>query len=437
MYGVRTTVLITLLLFLLAACGPLGASPTATPEATSTPHATATRSPITPVPQAMASPEPTPAPDTLTLWTTERADGLAFVRALAREFGEREEVIVEVVPKSAGGLRADMIAIELAGGSLPDLVWGDQDDLAGLLADNQLQPIEPIEAPEAFLPASITSATYQDQIWGQPIAVQHFLLLLYNRALIGAPPRTTDELIAQARAVQGGEQYGITAAWSEARWLLPWLNGFGGAPTTPDGMQPTLDTPAMISALNLLLELRAAAPPDQRSYTEGSTLFGLGQVALTIDGDWSLETYRNIAPPLDLGIAPLPQIPATGRIAAGPAGSTYLMFHRGLDGPQLEDARSFARFLAEPTGQVRLAGTLKRLPALRVALADAAITTDELLGAAAAQAESAPGLPPTKGLRCALRAINGQLPLLLDGQIDQAQAADAMQQSADACLMEE
>lgn len=424
-------------LVLLTACGPFVSAPESTPipTATATPdiQPSATRSV-----QTSATPivPPTPEQDRLTLWTTERADDLAFVRTLAADFGEQTNVTVTVVPKSAGGLRADIIAVEMAGGGPPDLIWGDQDDLAGLLVDNQLQSIELAETSAAFISAAIDSATYDGQIWGQPIAVHDFLLLLYNRALITQPPQTTDDLIMQSRAVQQPDQFGIAAAWAEARWLLPWLNGFGGTLTTADGRRPTLDTPEMRSALDLLLELRIAAPTDLHGYAENSTLFSLGQAAIAIDGDWSIARYRTITPPLDLGIAPLPQIPTTGRVAAATPGSTYIMIHRSLAEHKQADADAFMRFLTEPDTQVQIASALQRLPALRTVLTDPAITEDTVLRAAAAQAETASGMPPTRALRCALRAINGQLPLLLDDQIDQEQATTVMQQSAEACIQE-
>jgi hypothetical protein len=59
-----------------------------------------------------------------------------------------------------------------------------------------------------------------------------------------------------------------------------------------------------------------------------------------------------------------------------------------------------------------------------------------LLAAAAAQAEDASGLPPTRGLRCALQAVNLQLRAVLDETITQEQIAQAMQQSAEACMAE-
>ncbi len=385
---------------------------------------------------SVAQPTATPEPLRLIIWTTENAAGLDLLRALSDEYADAHDIIIEVIAKTPTALRVDMIANELAQDLPPDLIWGDQDDLAGLLIDGQLQPVNlPLEA-EQFIPAVIASATHDAQVWGQPIVAQDYLLLLYNRAFIQQPPATTDELIVQARGVPD-PAVGIVAGWSEAHWLLAWLNGYGGAATTPDGMQPTLNTPQMIDALNLVRELRAAAPPDQRTYADASQLFSTGQVAFAIDGDWSLPVYRNEQPGLDIldiGVAPMPRIPATNRLAAPPMGATYVMFHALLSPDKQAQAYAFADFLSQPETQLRVALSLRRLPVLRSDLQNPQISADPDLAAAVAQADAASGLPPTRALSCALRAINLYLPGFLDNQTDQAQTAQSMQQSADECL---
>ncbi len=433
----RFGLLLVWALALLSACAkPFGPLPSPDPPTATPGPPTATIAPIapaTPVVRATLAPEPTPQPGALRLWTTERDEGLELLRTLADEFAKQAGFAITVVPKTSDGLRIGMIAATLTDDPRPDLIWGDQDDLAGLLADGQLQAFGPADAASAFIPALVTNASSLGQIWGQPIATKDGLLLFYNRSLLAQSPTTTDELIVQSRAARREDRYGLVQGWTEARWLLAWLNGFGGAPTSADGLQPTLNTPQMLNALNLLRELWVAAPPDQRSYADGNGRFGAGKVALAIDGDWALAGYRSISPTLDLGIAPLPRVPATGRLAAPVLGGSYLMFQRDLKDAELDQARSFAAFLAEPEVQLRIALALKRLPALRSLLADAQISADPALAAAAAQAEAAIGLPPTRVMRCALRAISAQLPELLAGNIDQQQAAEGMQLRADQC----
>lgn len=431
----KTQNLTLILLFFLTACNVLTPAPTPSPSPLPAPTATPTTLAAA-MPEGTPTPEPTPEPEALTIWTTERDAALTLLLELAAEFDAGSAAQVEVIPKSVAGLRADLIAVELAAEPPPDLIWGDEEDLAGLLADGQLQPLDPVEDAAAFLPATITSATAEGQIWGQPLAAQDFLLLFYNRSLLAEPPRTTDQLIIQSRAIQAPGRAGIVAAWNEALWLLPWINGFGDTPTTPDGSWPALNTPAMVAALDLVRELRSAAPPDQQDYAQANARFSAGEAALAIDGAWALPDYRNLQPAVNFAVAPLPRVPATNRLAAPALGGTYLMFHRSLDGEELAQGQDFARFLVQPEVQLRIASNLQRLPALRSSLTAPAISGDAVLAAAAAQAEEAIGLPPTLALRCALSGINVQLPAFLSEQIDQQGAAAAMQQFAEACMAE-
>lgn len=439
----------------LAACGllPEGAAvpapaptalPTAAPSATATalpPTATATTPPPTVAPSATPAASPTPRPAGLTLWTSEQGEALQLVRALATDFSAQAGISVTVEPRPSDNLRVDLLEADLLGEPLPHLIWGNQDDLVELLIDEQIQPIggTPALADTAdaarFVPAALEGARLDGQTWALPLALQDFFLLLYNQALVPQPPRTSDELITLSRDIaRDTEYYGLVAAWQEYRWFTAWLNGVGGTLTTADGRQPALDTPAMVSALNLLLELRRAAPEEQQSYADVRALFGAGEAALAVDGDWSLPAYRALEPPLPFAIAPLPRVPATGRVAAPVASVTYLMFPRDLAGERLQEARAFASYVLTPAVQLRIARTLQRVPALRAVLTEPDITGDTLLAAAAIQAQDAMVLPPTEAARCALWAISQQLPPVLDEELEQQEAAEAMQQSAEWCL---
>jgi ABC-type glycerol-3-phosphate transport system substrate-binding protein len=342
-------------------------------------------------------------------------------------------VEIVVVGKSASGLVTDMRADALAGLPPPDLFWSSTEDLGFLQREGLLQPADDNLEAGAFLTAAIDGATLDGKRWGTPLAVQGALLLLYNSASVDQPPHTTDDLIIQSRARSAGDNYGLVAGWAEPRWLLAWLAGFGGTAVGPDGA-PTLDTPQMVAALNLLKELRVAGPPAPSTYEAGVRLFRQSRAAFAIDGDWSLDHYRAYSDTLTMGIAALPAVPATGLAAVGPLGGIYLMYGRSLAGARREQALALGTALAQPPSQARIARELGQLPALQAALRDPAVAADSALAAAAAQAERAPGLPPTVALHCAWRAIGSQLAPVLLGEQPPADAARAMQASADACV---
>ena len=422
-----------LLVVALAACSSAPAPPAPTPGVPS-PSIAPTATPRPTAAPAITRVVETPAPPSaLVLWAVAQDDELAALRHLIADLTGPIGAQVVVVGKSADGLLADVRANALAGLPLPDLFWGTQDELALLQEDDRLQPPEDGLDDGAFLPAVIAAASVDGRRWGTPVAAQGYLLLLYNRKLADSPPQTTDQLIARSRQLTGGGRFGLVAGWAEPRWFTAWLNGFGGAALDPGGT-PTLDTPQTVSALYLLRELRAGGPPPPSSYQDGVRLFRRGEAALAIDGDWSLPSYRAYSETLDLGVAPMPVVPATGRPATSSMGGIYLMYNLALRGQRLGQALALGRALAQPASQARIAGELGRLPALRASLADPAVAANAALAAAAAQAAQAPGLPPTRGLRCAWDAIQDQLAPVILGDQTAEEAARSMQARAEACL---
>ena len=389
--------------------------------------------PLPRLPTAIPPPTATPAPQALTLWVAEDGPGLAAVRALLGELVGEDIGPVELIARPADGLRLSLATAALVGEAEPDLIWADQEALAGLLADGLIQPVGGQAAPDT-LPALVAAATADGELWGAPLTAQGALLLLSNRALVPAAPTSSVALIAAARAAATPDTAGLVMAWEESRWLLPWLYAYGGAPLSADGATITLDTPELAAALGFLRELHAAAEDDTVSYQAGQRLFGRGNAAYAIDGDWAIAGYTAMSDTLELSIAPLPVVPATGRAAVAPLGGTYLMLHRDLAGEERGRAIALIDALSAPEAQARLALALGRLPARQAALADPMLATSPALVAAAARAANAPGLPPTPAARCALYGIDVWLPSVLAGTREIAEAATSMQREAEACL---
>lgn len=431
--GLLSILYLQLSIVLLAACAAPSPAPaavaTAAPSATPA-RPTATARPATPSP---APPTATPAPEPLTVWVAEEEPAFVAAREALEGAAAAIGVPLEVLARPPDGVRLSLATAELVGDPAPDLIWADQEALVGLLTDGRLQPLDELPGGTP-LPALMTAAKADGELWGAPLAARGALLLLYNRAIVAAPPATSDELIVSARAAVTPEIAGLVMAWDEARWLLPWLYGFGGAPVSADGQTITLDAPATADALNLLRELQIAGEDETHNFGAAQRLFARGYAAMAIDGDWALEHYQAVSDTLELGIAPLPSVPATGRPAIAPLGGTYLMLHRDLEGERLEQAHRLIEALTVPKAQVALALALGRLPALSDALEDPALLADPALAAAAAGAAVAPGLPPTVAARCALFGIDVWLPAALAGTRTPAETATRMQREAEACL---
>lgn len=423
---------VLILILLLTACSqPAAAPPTPSPEPAATPAATRTPLPSpTAAPPTASPPTQTPEPEPLTVWAAgDEAHHNALARLLT-DAAAAAGVPIRIRSSTSDAMIARLRVDQIGGRPPPDVIWGDGNDLAILRTMGLIQAVRPTPADDT-LPAVITGATADDQQWGAPVGAQGFLLLLYNRKFVESPPRTIDALIAVARANTGSGRFGLVAGWTEARWFAFWLDIAGGEMLDANGM-PSLDAPAVVAALELLRTVRRYGPTPPSTYDEGARFFRRGRAALAIDGDWALEGYRGLTDTLELGIAPLP-LTNRGTPATAPLTGVYLMYGAALDGQRLAQAEALATTLREPAWQARIARDLGMLPASITALNDPAVTDDPALAAAATYARSAPGIPPTRPIRCAWDAVEIELPSLLLGRRTAADTAAAMQRRAMAC----
>lgn len=425
--------LVCLLVLLLAACNstPIVETPTQPPAPTPRP------SPVpTEAPPVTAQPQVTVTPGGLSVWAVADSAHRDALQKLLREIGEQADIDLVITMKSADALHADIQANLLADAPLPDLIWGTQEDIALLQRGGVIQPANDGIDSGVFVPVMLEGATFEGQRWGTPLAVQNYLVLLYNQEIVGTPPTTTDELISRARELTTDDQYGIVAGWAEPLWFTAWLNGAGGAIVDANNTF-TLNTPETINALNLLKELRMSGPPPPNTYEQGVAFFAQGRVAFAIDGDWSIESYQQDNDDLDLGIAPMPLVPGTGRIASSPLTSIYLMYSATLTGEQLVQANVLAQALTQPAAQSRIVRDLAVLPAVSASLSDPAVSANPLTSAAAGQVEQAVVLPATQEVRCGWEAMSLVLPSVLLDERTPEEGAQRMQEAALECMVPE
>jgi len=421
---IRAAALIGVVALLCTACAAPTPTPTpVSPIVAATPVPTPTPSPTPPPP-----PTATPVARRLTILVAEPDDAQPAIAAELQQAAQIATLDITIVPRNPDGLLLSLATDQMLGLPPPDLIWANQEALVGLLADNALAPLN-VDLPLDVLPGLQAIAQTDTTLWGAPITAQDMLLLLYQPDRI--PPATTTELVTLTQAARTPERAGFVQGWGAARWLAPWLYAAGGAFTTPDGTQPTLDTPAMTATLTLLRDLYRAAPRNGDSYAHGQRLLVQGMAAYAIDGDWAWSTYQTISDTFQIGIAPLPTF--AGAPARPLIGGSLLMRHR--DGKATtDDITALLAVLYQPEVQLRLSAALGRLPALGSLLSDPSIQSNPRRAVAAAHAATAPGLPPTPAARCAVFGIESYLYSATTGDLPLNDIPAKMQQAALACL---
>ena len=421
---IRAAALIGVVALLCTACAAPTPTPTpVSPIVAATPVPTPTPSPTPPPP-----PTATPVARRLTILVAEPDDAQPAIAAELQQAAQIATLDITIVPRNPDGLLLSLATDQMLGLPPPDLIWANQEALVGLLADNALAPLN-VDLPLDVLPGLQAIAQTDTTLWGAPITAQDMLLLLYQPDRI--PPATTTELVTLTQAARTPERAGFVQGWGAARWLAPWLYAAGGAFTTPDGTQPTLDTPAMTATLTLLRDLYRAAPRNGDSYARGQRLLAQGLAAYAIDGDWAWSTYQTISDTFQIGIAPLPTF--AGAPARPLIGGSLLMRHR--DGQATtDDITALLTVLYQPEVQLRLSAALGRLPVHRTLLTDPSIQSDPRRTVAAMHAATAPGLPPTPAARCAVFGIESYLYSATTGDLPLNDIPAKMQQAALACL---
>jgi arabinogalactan oligomer/maltooligosaccharide transport system substrate-binding protein len=409
------------------------AADTKAPEAaTEAPAAAATEAPT-------ATTVPTPAVfgkgggTEIVLWTKEgEADkGLQYVQSLVSAFVEANpNVMFTVVNKDVETLRQDFQTSSL-GGNPPDLLWTVSDHAGPFVTADLIQPVNDL----VDLSKYVASVEMNGKTWAVPISSGNHLMLLYNKDMVKEAPKTTDDLIKVGQELTKDGKYGLVYNQTEPFWLVPWLGGFGGKVFADDGVTPTLNTPEMVNTFQFLYDIKYTTPivPAESDYNGADSLFKEGKAAMIINGDWSLGDYKTALGD-KLGIAPIPQVSATGKWSMPYTSGVYFMVPKDLKGDKLDIIKKFMEFATSQENQLKMVKDLSRLPGLKSALADPSITSDPVLSASADAMQKGTPMPTVLEMRCVWDGVKPQMQAVLAKSTTPKDAAAASQSAAETCI---
>jgi arabinogalactan oligomer / maltooligosaccharide transport system substrate-binding protein len=372
-------------------------------------------------------------PVNIVFWTKEgNTDwGMQYIDELANAYtAQYPNVTFEIDHKEVETLREDFITASSAGNA-PDLLWTVSDHAGPFIEASLIQPVQDLFDMEQY----VTSVILGDNTWGVPVSSGNHLMLIYNRSLIQEPPQDTNQLIDSGQNLSEGENYVLVYNQTEPFWLVPWLGGFGGRVFAEDGVTPTLDTSEMVATLEFLRSIKfdnSLVPPES-DYDGADMLFKEGQAAMIINGDWSLGDYREILGD-NMGVAPIPQVAATGEWPAPFTSGSYYMIPIDVEENKLAVIRDFIQWSTNEENQLRMVRDLARLPGLLAALDDSMITDDPILAGSAAQMELGIPMPEILELRCVWDAMKPEMIAVLNNTTTPEDAATNMQGAAEACI---
>jgi arabinogalactan oligomer/maltooligosaccharide transport system substrate-binding protein len=256
------------------------------------------------------------AATTVNLWHSYRAKEKKAIEEAAAQFnakGGDVEIKLLYVPYDAF---ADKITAAVPRGKGPDLFIFAQDRVGDWAVSELIEPLDfwmTEELEEAFLEPTLEALTYDDSVYGLPMTFK-MVALFYNKKLVKAPPKTTDELIATAKALTNpdAKKYGLVYENANFYYQGMWLQGFGGRVFGRSG-KPELASEQCVASMKFAQDLARGQGimPEEISSVLVTTLFNNGQAAMVIDGPWFIGSIENV----DFGVAVLPTITATGKPA--------------------------------------------------------------------------------------------------------------------------
>lgn len=257
------------------------------------------------------------AETTVSVWHAYRGKEKAALTKVADQFNAKSgEIKIKLlgIPYDAF---ADKITAAVPRGKGPDLFIFAQDRIGDWAASELIEPVDfwlTDELRDAYLEPTVEAMTYDDSVYGLPIAAK-MVALYYNTDLVKTPPKTTDEMITVAKGLtdKSKDKYGLVYENANFYYQAMWMQGFGGKVFSKKG-KPTLASKAVIDSLAFAQDLakKQGIMPQEISGTLVTTLFNKGQAAMVINGPWFMG---EIDPSVNYKVAVLPTISASGKRA--------------------------------------------------------------------------------------------------------------------------
>jgi multiple sugar transport system substrate-binding protein len=300
----------------------------------------------------------------LTVWHQEQPPHrVAVIQGLLDDFNrsQRDVYVRQQVQNWDSVYQKAPSAIQ--SGNAPDVLFTIPDFTTVIRQTGAVQPVDDITAAldrkYGFTETALRPYRYDGHTWAVPLyGMVHMLWYrkdLFRQAGLdpNRPPRDWDELLADAKRLTKGDQYGIGVAAGKHLYTDQLFYTFmiaNGAKDlfAPDG-RLNFDNPRTVETLAFYKRLAGMSPKgiNSWSWAEPQAQFNAGTLAMAIEkgqfiGPFAEESGR---PPEDLGVAPMPHTPN------GERGSIY--YSNGVmvltrDPSKRRAALRFLDFMLEP-----------------------------------------------------------------------------------------
>ncbi len=333
----------------------------------------------------------------LTIWHAYRGgEKTAFEKVVkmfeAKQVGKGVTVNTLAIPYDA---YADKISAAVPRGKGPDVFIYAQDRLGGWVESGKT--VEPVDffldkqTKDQLLPGMMEAMTYKGSVYGLPINYKS-ITLIYNKALVKAPPKNSAELvkIAKENTKADSGRYGLAYWYTNFYFHAALMNAFGGHVFDKDG-KLAINSKESVAAINQMMKWYKTdgIMPPEPSEALVASLFNEGKAAMVLNGPWFIG---EISPKVDFGLAVLPVIDEAGKKPMRPW-LTIEGAYVSAASKQKELAYEFAKFLVSEEAGLVLALEGRQLHTNKGIYNDKRVSGDRVLKAFHDQLATAEAMP--------------------------------------------
>lgn len=290
---------------------------------------------------------------------------------------------------------ADKITAAVPRGKGPDVFIYAQDRLGGwVVAGNTIEPLDfflDAKITSRYIPSTLQAMTYRKTIYGLPLNYK-VMTMVYNKALVTTPPKTTAELVkvAKANTNAAAGRFGLVYWYSNWYYHAPLFNAFGGGVFDTNG-KPIVNNAANVKSVELLMKwvTKDRILPAEPSTALITSLFNEGKAAIVFSGPWFLE---EVSPKIQYGLALLPSVDEAGGKPMKPW-MTVEGVYVAAPSKKKDEAFEFARWLTDTAASKVLALEGSQSPANQAVYADPQVAANPVLKAFRAQVDRAVPMP--------------------------------------------
>ncbi|HEX9983008.1 MAG TPA: extracellular solute-binding protein [Thermoanaerobaculia bacterium] len=318
----------------------------------------------------------------------------AFEKVVANYNASQKNVKVSAlaVPYDAF---ADKITAAVPRGKGPDVFIYAQDRLGGwVAAGNTIEPIDfylDKKLTDRYIPSTMQAMTYRKTVYGLPLNYK-VITMVYNKALVKTPPKTTGELVKVAKSLTkaGSGQFGLAYWYPNVYYHAMLFNGFGGGVFNAAG-KPIVNNAANVKATDLMMKWMSTDKivPLEPSTALVTSLFNEGKAAIVFSGPWFLE---EVSPKIQWALAPLPTIDEAGGKPMRPWISVEGVYI-AAPSKKKDAAFEFAKYLTDTPAAKIMALEGSQQPANRAVYNDPQVAANPVLKAFRTQLDTGVPMP--------------------------------------------